>query len=59
MGVKMKVQSLFKGMAIAIGFGGLYGSAIASTVNVDLDEEHQVIRGFGGMVHNTWQGGKD
>ncbi len=54
----MKVQSLFKGMAIAIGLGGLCGTAIASTVNVDLDEEHQVIRGFGGMVHNTWQGGK-
>lgn len=52
----MFVDSLFKGFAIAIGFGGLYGSALASTVNVDLDEEHQVIRGFGGMVHNTWQG---
>ena len=36
----------------------LAGTALASTVNVDLDEEHQVIRGFGGMVHNTWQGGK-
>lgn len=54
----MNVQSLFKGMAIAVGLGGLCGSAFASTVNVDLDEEHQVIRGFGGMVHNTWQGGK-
>ncbi|MBO5533680.1 MAG: carbohydrate-binding protein [Fibrobacter sp.] len=31
--------------------------AAASTVNVDLGEEHQVIRGFGGMVHNQWQGG--
>jgi len=39
-------------------FGILAGSAFASTVNVDLDEEHQVIRGFGGMVHNTWQGGR-
>jgi len=29
----------------------------ASTVNVNLDEEHQVIRGFGGMVHNQWQNG--
>ena len=35
----MKVQSLFKGMAIAVGLGGLCGTAIASTVNVDLDEE--------------------
>ncbi len=32
-------------------------AAMASTVNVDVGEEHQVIRGFGGMVHNTWQGG--
>jgi len=32
--------------------------AFASSVTVDLNEEHQVIRGFGGMVHNTWQGGK-
>ena len=56
MGVKMKVQSLFKGMAIAVGLGGFCGTVLASTVNVDLDEEHQVIRGFGGMVHNTWQG---
>ena len=31
--------------------------AFASTVNVDVTEEHQVIRGFGGMVHNEWQGG--
>ena len=31
--------------------------ALASTVNVDVTEEHQVIRGFGGMVHNEWQGG--
>ena len=30
---------------------------LASTVTVNLDEEHQVIRGFGGMVHNEWQGG--
>ena len=29
----------------------------ASTVNVDVNEEHQVIRGFGGMVHNQWQNG--
>ena len=31
--------------------------ALAATVKVDLGEEHQVIRGFGGMVHNTWQSG--
>ena len=31
--------------------------AFASTVTVNLDEEHQVIRGFGGMVHNQWQNG--
>ena len=35
----------------------LAASATASTVNVDVTEEHQVIRGFGGMVHNEWQGG--
>ncbi len=34
------------------------GFANASVVEVDLGEEHQVIRGFGGMVHNIWQGGK-
>ncbi|MCF0224318.1 MAG: 1,4-beta-xylanase, partial [Fibrobacter sp.] len=33
------------------------GVSSASTVNVTIGEEHQVIRGFGGMVHNTWQGG--
>ena len=38
------------GLALAI-------PALASTVNVDVTEEHQVIRGFGGMVHNEWQGG--
>ena len=30
--------------------------SFASTVNVNLSEEHQVIRGFGGMVHQSWQG---
>ena len=35
----------------------LAASAAASTVNVDVTEEHQVIRGFGGMVHNEWQSG--
>ncbi|MDY6285611.1 MAG: carbohydrate-binding protein [Fibrobacter sp.] len=33
-------------------------AVFASNVTVNLDEEHQTIRGFGGMVHNTWQGGK-
>ena len=32
-------------------------ASFASTVSVDVTEEHQVIRGFGGMVHNEWQGG--
>ena len=32
--------------------------SFASTVNIDLNNKHQTIRGFGGMVHNTWQGGK-
>ena len=31
--------------------------AFASTVTVNVGEEHQVIRGFGGMVHNQWQNG--
>lgn len=40
------------------GVAGIFAAgAFASTVDVNLDEEHQVIRGFGGMVHNTWQGG--
>ena len=34
----------------------LTGMAFASTVNVDLGDEHQVIRGFGAMVHTAWQG---
>ena len=38
------------GMAFAI-------PSVASTVNVDVTDEHQIIRGFGGMVHNQWQGG--
>ncbi len=33
-------------------------TAIASSVTVDFNETHQTIRGFGGMVHNLWQGGK-
>ncbi|MCQ2102533.1 MAG: carbohydrate-binding protein [Fibrobacter sp.] len=43
-------------LAFTGAFGLFAGSAFASTVNVDVSEEHQVIRGFGGMVHNTWQG---
>lgn len=31
-------------------------SLLSQDVTVDLTEEHQTIRGFGGMVHNTWQG---
>ncbi len=48
MGDVLKVASF--GLAFAI-------PALASTVTVNVDEEHQVIRGFGGMVHNQWQGG--
>ena len=52
-------NKIINGAKIALGcLCGLTVSALASTVDVDLDEEHQVIRGFGGMVHNTWQGGK-
>ena len=32
-------------------------SLSAQNVTVNLNEEYQTIRGFGGMVHNTWQGG--
>ena len=42
----------------AIGLVGIWSLAMAATVNVDVTEEHQVIRGFGGMVHNQWQGGQ-
>ena len=51
MGDVLKVAAF--GMAFAIPSI----PAFASTVNVDVTEEHQVIRGFGGMVHNEWQGG--
>ncbi len=44
--------------ALGFGLGIGLGSASASIVEVNLDEEHQIIRGFGGMVHNIWQGGK-
>ena len=36
---------------------GIWSLVSAATVNVDVTEEHQIIRGFGGMVHNQWQGG--
>ena len=49
MGDVLKVASF--GLAFAIP------AMAASTVTVNVDEEHQVIRGFGGMVHNQWQGG--
>lgn len=50
-------NKICKGGLIALGcLWGLTGVAFASTVNVDLDEEHQVIRGFGAMVHTAWQG---
>ena len=48
MGEVLKIASF--GLAFAI-------PSFAATVNVDVTEEHQVIRGFGGMVHNQWQGG--
>ncbi len=48
------MKNVWKQLAIA---GAFASTAFASTVNVDVTEEHQVIRGFGGMVHNQWQGG--
>ena len=53
----MTIQKIVKKIGISVGVVGFWSLTCASTVNVDLDEEHQVIRGFGGMVHNTWQGG--
>jgi O-glycosyl hydrolase len=53
----MTIQKIAKSVGLAFGVVGLWSSAMASTVNVDVTEEHQVIRGFGGMVHNQWQGG--
>ncbi len=50
-------MNCFKNISLAIGCGALSTMAFASTVNVDVSEEHQVIRGFGGMVHNQWQNG--
>jgi O-glycosyl hydrolase len=48
---------LVKGLGVAIGMAGIWSMVSAATVNVDVTEEHQIIRGFGGMVHNQWQGG--
>ena len=53
----MTIQKIAKSVGLAFGVVGLWSAASASTVDVDLNEEHQVIRGFGGMVHNQWQGG--
>ena len=53
----MTIRKIAKGVGFACGMAGLWCFASASTVNVDVTEEHQVIRGFGGMVHNQWQGG--
>ena len=53
----MTISQIAKGVGFVFGVAGLWSMAAASTVNVDLGEEHQVIRGFGGMVHNQWQGG--
>ena len=50
-------MNCFENISLAIGCGALATMAFASTVNVDVSEEHQVIRGFGGMVHNQWQNG--
>ena len=53
----MTIQKIVKSAGFVFGVAGLWSMAGASTVNVDVTEEHQVIRGFGGMVHNQWQGG--
>ena len=47
-------KTFFLGLSFGVGLG----TANASVVEINLDEEHQAIRGFGGMVHNAWQGGK-
>ena len=53
-GMKTSISKIF---VAGILFSGIQ-FAFASSVTVNVNEEHQVIRGFGGMVHNTWQGGK-
>ena len=32
----------------------LAGNVLAQEVTIDLSQEYQVIRGFGGMNHTTW-----
>ncbi len=49
---------LKKIFALGFGLGISFHPVNASVVEINLDEEHQTIRGFGGMVHNIWQGGK-
>ena len=59
------MEKLHKGNSIAgcaraallVSCAAMATTSFASTVNVDVSEEHQVIRGFGGMVHNQWQNG--
>ena len=59
------MENILKGNSIAgcaraallVGCAAMATASFASTVSVDVTEEHQVIRGFGGMVHNEWQGG--
>lgn len=53
----MTISRIVKSVSHTLGVFGIGCTVMAATVNVDLDEEHQVIRGFGGMVHNQWQGG--
>lgn len=50
------MKSVSRIFSLALACTGI--AFAASTVNVDLNKEYQVIRGFGGMVHNTWQGGR-
>lgn len=53
----MTISRIVKSVSHTLGVFGIGCTVMAATVNVDLDEEHQIIRGFGGMVHNQWQGG--
>ncbi len=43
---------------LPVVFGAWAVSVFASSVTINPEETHQTIRGFGGMVHNLWQGGK-
>ncbi|MCF0215274.1 MAG: carbohydrate-binding protein [Fibrobacteraceae bacterium] len=53
--MKSNFSCIARNLLCSVGFLG--SLAVASNVSVTIGEEHQVIRGFGGMVHNTWQGG--